>query len=54
MADYWYHITDYTCIVCREKRVEKERRYTEKPEDPEDRKVEKSFVCREHFTAMSG
>jgi len=37
MKKHWYFITYYICTVCGRSDPDRERRYTPRPEDPEDR-----------------
>ena len=37
MREYWYFTTYYECPVCGSQHTVRERRYTPRPEDDEDR-----------------
>lgn len=46
---YWYHFTIETCVLCGRECVTKERRYTEKPKDYNDRYKYIEYACGGHF-----
>ena len=46
---HWYFITYEECVYCGCSKTTKERRYTDKPIDPNDRHEFNQFVCGEHF-----
>lgn len=46
---HWYYTYTTECVLCGTGETRRERRYTPKPEDPQDRYSYKQFVCEFHF-----
>ena len=42
---YWYYMTIYECVLCGEEEVYRERRYTSKPENWNDRHEYHQEAC---------
>jgi hypothetical protein len=45
----WYFITVRTCVLCWKEETIRERRYDEKPENPDDRHEYQEYTCESHF-----
>jgi hypothetical protein len=48
-SKHWYFITYEECVYCGCSETTKERRYDDKPIDPNDRHKFNQFVCGKHF-----
>ena len=46
---YWYFIAIRECVLCGNIEEDRYRRYTPRPENPEDRHEYSQFACGEHF-----
>jgi hypothetical protein len=46
---YWYHTTRVECVLCGRGPTYRERRYTPRPTDPNERWDYRDDVCGSHF-----
>ena len=45
----WYFTTIYECAICARSETFRERRWSEKPDDPRERSEWIQTACSEHF-----
>lgn len=46
---YWYFTVIYECVLCGRREEYRERRYTEKPKDYNERNSYHQYACGIHF-----